>query len=259
MAILDGEIFLVYEWSSEIEVYSSMELGLIRLMTVEKVRDPIDLGSSSRNTSLYIMDQNKVCKSVEVKRVDPTGKLLCKWEIGNDHCHLSVTEESNVCVTFYQKRQITEYSPRGILIRKVKLSDAFFPLHAVKLTNDHYLISQGGDNGLQRVCLVDANGKVEKSFGGETGSTDGLMNMPSYLVVDGNGFVMVIDGVNYRVLLLDPGLKFVREFLSKDKHDLRCLHAILLDEPNRRLFLADNTYFAQNPLQKEGRILIFNF
>ena len=46
---------------------------------------------------------------------------------------------------------------------------------------------------LHRVCVVDADGKLKKSFGGKCGSNIGQMNDPVYLSVDGNGFVMVAD------------------------------------------------------------------
>ena len=77
-------------------------------------------------------------------------------------------------------------------------------------------MADDGDD-LHRVCVVDADGKLKKSFGGKRGSTIGQMNRPVYLSVDGNGFVMVADRGNSRVLLLDSDLEFKREILSKGK------------------------------------------
>ena len=95
---------------------------------------------------------------------------------------------------------------------------------------------------------VDADGKLKKSFDGKAEQMDGL----SYLSVDGNGFVMVADQMNCRVLFLDSDLKFQREILTKAKHGLRHPWRIHLDESNGRLFVADNE-------SSNERILIFDF
>lgn len=80
------------------------------------------------------------------------------------------------------------------------------------------------------------------------------MNGPFHLGVDRNGFVMVADRRNSRVLLLDSELELKREILAKDdKLGLRFPQRILLDESNGRLFVADNK------LNSEGRVLIFKF
>ena len=99
---------------------------------------------------------------------------------------------------------------------------------------------------------MDADGKLKKSFGGKCRSIIGQMNCPVYLSVDGNGFVMVADRYNSRVLLLDSDLEFKREILSKEKHGLRNPGRILLDESNGRLFVADNEW-------NNEQILIFQF
>ena len=150
------------------------------------------------------------------------------------------------------KNKLNEYSPDGQLIREINLSlDAGirYPWHAIKLTNGHFAVCHG--SGYGKVCTVDADGKLKKSFGGKSGSTIGQM-CPVYLSVDGNGFVMVADQRNNRVLLLDSDLKFQREILTKAKHGLRNPWRIHLDESNGRLFVADNE-------SDNERILIFDF
>ena len=45
------------------------------------------------------------------------------------------------------------------------------------------MVSHGyGDDDLHRVCVVDADGKLKKSFGGKCGSTIGQMNISSLFV-----------------------------------------------------------------------------
>lgn len=143
------------------------------------------------------------------------------------------------------------------MIREINLSSKAgicYPLHAVKLANGQFAVSHGWTSAdLHRLCVIDAEGKLKKSFGERRGSTNGQMDVPIYLAVDRNGFVLVADRDNSRVLLFDPDLELKREILSRDKHGLRRPRKILLDESNGRLFVADNENF------RDGRILVFDF
>ena len=59
---------------------------------------------------------------------------------------LSVTDESNIILTVYEKNKLNEYSPDGQLIREINLSsDAGIchPRHAIKLSNGHFVVSHG--------------------------------------------------------------------------------------------------------------------
>lgn len=159
--------------------------------------------------------------------------------------------------------EIKEYSPDGQLIRELNLAaDAGIvaPYRAIKLANDQFVVSHGRDySELHRLCVLDEAGKLIKSFGGKHGSAVTQMNSPFYFILDGNGFLMVVDQGNSRVLLLDTDLKFKREILSKGKHGLRNNNRIILDEPNARLFVSDNEYDSGKMLLRDGRILVFSF
>jgi len=159
-------------------------------------------------------------------------------------------------LTDYNKNKLNEYSPDGQLLLEINLSHAgiHWPWHAIKLTNGYFVVSHGSiDDDLHRVCMVDSGGRIKKSFGGKCGSTIAQMNRPVYLSVNGNGFVMVADQLNGRVLLLDSNLEYKRVVLSKeDKHGLHDPWNIILDESNSRLFVADNE-------SENQRILVFDF
>ena len=258
MTILDTELFVLNAKSSEVEVYDSIKFNFSRRWSLRELIQPQDIGSCSRNQCLYIIDSKDKSQSKEILRVDPHGKLIKNWSTGDVYGKsLSVTDESNVILAIYKRNKLSEYSPDGQLVREINLSsDAGIrsPWHAMEMANGHFVVSHGyhGDF-LNRVCVLDADGNLIKSFGGQRGSTIGQLNLPVHLSVDGNGFVVVADRENSRVLLLDPDLKFKREILSKSKHGLRRPQRILLDESNGRLFVADND------LTYDGRILIFEF
>lgn len=85
------------------------------------------------------------------------------------------------------------------------------------------------------------------------------MNCPFYLAVDGNGFFMVADYHNNRVLLLDSDLKIQRKILSKGEHGIRFPWRILMDQENGRLFVVDYKLDSAEKIIRDGRILTFEF
>src|SRR6218665_3446602 len=145
LTILDKELFVVIDKSSQFEVYSSMQLSLSRQWKLNELLYPTDIVSCNRNKCLYINDYNGPGQLKQILRVDPNGNLINKWSTGEDWgWGLSVTHESNVILTSYQKNKLIEYSPEGLqlLICELNLlpSDACIhnPWHAIKLTNGNF-------------------------------------------------------------------------------------------------------------------------
>src|SRR6218665_1079428 len=221
LTILDKELFVVSQLSSEVEVYDMIKLIFTRRWNLEEQTDPQDIASCDINKCLYILQKSDAfLDSMEILRADRNGHSIKTWSTPNSSGPLSVTDESNVLLTVRYESKLNEYSPDGQLLLEIQAGIPW-PWHAIKLTSGHFVVCHGhGD--LHRVCIVDADGKVQKSFGGTRGSTIGEMNEPFYLSIDVNGFVMVVDRRNSRVLLLDSDLKFRREIISKeDRHGLR--------------------------------------
>ena len=279
MTILDKELFVLHEKSSEVEVYNSNTFLSSRRWKLNDLIQPQDIVSCNGNKCLYIFDYKGFLSfsKNEILRVDPHGKLIKKWSTGSNFGYsLSVTSESNVILPVYKSKTINEYYPDGQLIRKVDIlkvsvlktiladPEICEMWHAIKLTNGHFVISLrssqlfpgsipmlGPGHG---VCIVSEDGTLtcKVSYDVTYFSSTRNMNVPFHMFVDGNGFVMVVDRKNGRVLLLDSNLKFKREILSEEeKHGLRRPTRILMDESNGRLFVADNELNNQ-------RILIFD-
>ena len=258
MTILDKELFVVSQGLSEVQVYDSMEFSFSRHWNLKELMYPYDIGSSSRLKCLYILDFKGSNHSSEILRVDSNGKLMKKWSTGDDSVWaMSVTEESNVILTVSADSILKEYSPDGELIRDILISPHSgirHPCQAVKLATGYFVVSHGyyGDD-LHRVCLMDPGGNCKKLFGGKCGSGNGRLNLPVQLAVDENGYVMVVDRWNSRVLLLDSNLRFKRVIISNVRNpELRFPWKILVDESTGRLVVADNEW-------NDGRILIFQF
>lgn len=254
LTILGQELFILCEYGSEIEVYDSMKFSFSRRWSLKELIDALAIVSCNRNNCLYIFDHKGNDQSNDILRVDPNGKLQKCWSTGGDcvHC-LSVSSESNLILSVFDKNKLIEYSPDGVWIREINLSsDAGIrhPFHAVQLSNGDFVVSHGDDDQ-HTVCLVDATGKPKKALCEKCRLFIGQIISPAYLAIDRNGFVLVADRDNNRILLLDSDLEFKREILSKERHGLRYPERIFLDEPNGRLFVVENDW-------EEGRILIFH-
>lgn len=242
MAIIDDDLFVVTQRSSEVEVFNCKSLVSSRQWILEGLLRPADIGSSKTNRCLYIMDWKDGSMKKEVFCVDTSGKLLHSWKTGDDYGDIiSVSNENNVLVTCFGKNEFNEYSPQGEMIRKISLQGAEYPTHAVKLSNGEFMVSAGDSSHLlHRVCIVDALGKVEKSFGEEKGSDSDHLNQPMHLAVFTDGSVAVLDNGNRRVLLLEKDLQFNCILLSNKIHRLQNPTRLLLNESNNLLFVADN-------------------
>ena len=147
LTILYKELFVLSEESSETEVYDSVTFAFRRRLIFKELVGPQDIASSKRNNCLYILDYKGSDRSMEILRVDRTGKLKQHWSTGDDYGRgLSVTHESNVIFTVFIKHKINEYSSNGQLIREINLSSEAgirYPNYAIKLTNGNFVVSYG--------------------------------------------------------------------------------------------------------------------
>lgn len=247
-------MFIVHQVSSEVEVYDMINFAFSRRWNFKELICPMDVGACGINKCLFIFDTKGYGRSSEILRVDPNGKLLNKWSTGRDYGCLSVTGEANVIFTVVDKNKLNKYSPDGQLLCEINLSSkakVFHPSHVIQMTNGNFVVSHGfSDDDIHGVSIVDADGNLRRAFGGERGSAIGQVNLPFHLTVDEYGFVMVVDRLNKRVLLLDSDLNLKREILSKEKHGLRDPWKIVLDESSGLLLVADNEW-------NNARIMIF--
>jgi len=82
--------------------------------------------------------------------------------------------------------------------------------------------------------MVDDDGRVTRSYGGECGSGVGQLNNPCHLAVDEDSqFIFVAEWHSHRVVLLSPTLEFVREFSEGVSFPTR----LYFHQTTRRLFV----------------------
>jgi len=226
--------------SDQIAVCDKDSYRLERCITVPGLGGGNDMISCAHNRCAYVADITSSC----IHRVGlPHGTDVTKWPVNDRPTGISVADTHSVLVMCVVARKIKEFSTDGKLLRQIQLpEDVVSPWHTIQLSSGEFIVSHGrAGDPLHRVCLIDSNGHVVKSYGGPKGSGTQQMNVPIHLTVDRNGFIFVADLNNHRVLLLSPALTFVREVLSREQLKWKPLR-MWLDSDIRRLYVAVNEW-----------------
>ena len=156
---------------------------------------------------------------------------------------MSINKKGNVVVSCWDLHKIIEYTPTGSCVREIRVNAIDETIaglqHAIQLDDDRFVICHiTTTHGLARVCEIDSNGRMMKSYGGEPGSGITQMDYPCYLAGYQNGFILVADFYNNRIIQLDPSLEFIGEFILSSV-GLKKPWRMHLHEKPRRLCIGD--------------------
>ena len=173
--------------------------------------NPYDIVANGNN--IYVCDyQNSLIFQIQLP-----GNRVTKWPAcgASKIQSLSITREGNVLLTCYKPSKLIVYTPEGKFVKEIVLEPNITnALHAVQADGeDRYFVSQGGliPFSKHRVCLVDKNGSVLNSYGESHGSGKAQLDRPYHLALDKKGFVLVADFGNWRVILLNSNLDFIKK------------------------------------------------
>ena len=236
---VDDELFvLLNRDSDQVAVYSINDYRLLRHFSLPGLKRNIhlnnELTSCVRHRCLYASDCGNTC----VHRYDLASSAMSKWSVPGRPCGLSVTPSCNLLVTCWFPNKLVELSAdSGQCVREIALmqSGIYVPQHAVQLTTGQYVVCHGFWCGLHRVCIVDDDGRVTRSYGGQHGAGVGQLDWPRHLAVDEDSqFVFVADSDNDRVVVLSPTLEFVR-YISEG---LSCPCQLHFDNATTRLYVS---------------------
>jgi len=246
VASVDDELFVLLEENKkQIAVYSINDYQLLRHLNVPGYKRDCDndMTSCVRHKCLYMCDSDNCCIHIYQLASNAISKLSAP-ETPN---RLSVTPSGNLLITCQDPNKLIELSTgNGQCVREIALqADIKVPWHGVQLTTGQFVVCHGTNNEhLHRVCVVDDDGKVTHSYGGERGSGVGQLNQPCYLAEDKDSqFIFVADRDNNRVALLSPTLEFVRYI----REELSGPRRLDFDHATRRLFVG----------QLSGRVSVF--
>jgi len=142
------------------------------------------------------------------------------------------------------------YDTSGVLVRRVivhQKPEVGWLQHAIELDGGRLVVSEAAST-VNRVCSLTKDGKVERAHGDGRGSAIGEFDGPNQLAADRNGFVLVADRGNDRIVVLNPSLTSSRKLnVSIENGAMRRPETIHLDGSRNRLYVGES----------RGRFLVF--
>ena len=236
IAALNQQVYVIICGSNAVHVFNASASTLAKepSILVFGLSDPYDIAGSENVFHIGSSDG-------KVFRIELRDKSITSWSVGggNSYISLSVNKHGHVIVTNKLSNNLYEYTSTGELRRQIALKgNVGNPWRAVHMDRDQFLVCQAGENDWHRVCLIDNRGNLIKSFGSKHGSGIANLSYPYRLVVDRNGFILVADYCNSRVVLLNKQLEYVKNIVPISMK-LSLFFVLFLDEDNGRLYLSD--------------------
>ena len=230
----NDELYVVTYQSPYIDVYDIDTLAHRRKITVEGLVSGYDI--VAHENVLYVSEY----KAKLIHRIQSSDGTFSHWSVDGIWLTMSINKKGNVVVSCFDLNKIIEYTPTGRCVREIQvytIDESIASLrHAIQLDDDRFLICHASTH--DRVCIIDSNGRMMKSYGGGEGSGIGQMNYPLSLAIDRNGFVLVADCHNNRIIQLNESLEFIRKFIPGSV-GLERPCRMHLRENTRRLFIAE--------------------
>lgn len=264
IAILHNKLYAMSYKSEVIKVYNvDTPFDLIKPFHVSGLKNPGDIVALIPKTSppkLFVIDWTTSGASKQVNIIDEDGQSNQNpWTTEDDYGRLSITKEYRILESFHDHNALVEYKVTGEQVKKFSMNSASainHPHYAIKQDDTHFLLCHGdADGDLHRVCQVDEGGNLLKAFGSTKGSDRQHLNVPIYLQIDKNGWILVLDHYNGRLCLLNSALSYQQDLVTRDA-GLRFPMKMFYDEDKDLLYVADNDRINSN--YADGRVLIYN-
>ena len=228
MAVSNSILYIGYAKSEDefIHVHDTTTLEFKRHFTVSGLKSVHDMAATE--DAIFISDTLFVYKVAL-----PRETITSKWTVDGTILKLSVTRRDSLLISCRTPAKLFEYTSYGNLVRSITIDKSIELLyHTINLNEDRFLVCYGGS--LQRVCIIDWNGKIIKSHGREPGSGIHHLNFPVYLAVLSDGSIIVADEVNTRVIHLDSSLECPSVF-----HPQATGRRICQDKGNDVVYISD--------------------
>jgi len=236
IASIDDELFaLVQRNDNQVAVYSINDYKTLRHISLPGYKISFsDYMASCVLRKCLFMSQ---CLERHVLRYELASSSVSKWPVHGVPIGLSVMQNGNLLVTACDPTVVIELSAEsGKRLREIALGAGIENLsHGIQLANGQFVVCHGAYCSLNRVCMVDDDGRVTRSYGGEVGSGDGQLRCADHLAVDEDSqLIFVADRCNNRVVVLSPKLEFVRYIIEGISEPAR----LYFDQTTRRLYVA---------------------
>jgi len=233
---LGDDLFVARDdWSQQVEVYDAVTFTLQRRLSVQGLGCSEGRAACASNKCLYASDFIHSC----VHRVELTGSnAVTKWSVREGPAGLTVNSAKNVMVVIHGERKLKEFTTHGTLLQTIQLQpDIEWLRQVIELTSGQFVISHIGTH--HRVCLLDVQGAIVRSYGGAWGSDLTKMKTPESLTVDKHGNILVADCGNNRLLVLDRSLTSAHEISVSVDGGLKGPHSLWYDKSRGRLYVGE--------------------
>ena len=167
---------------------------------------------------------------------------------------LTVTREGNLAVTDDRDRSVKILTPTGQVIASWKRQMFGWPRGICENNLGQYIVSDT-EHGKHTVSIHLPDGRCVKKFGSQ-GSGNSQFHWPRYVTVDHEDRIIVSDGSNHCVKVLDAGGQFIFKFGSMGKQDGQFKHprGICVD-PKNNIIVADQDNNRVSLFSPEGKFI----
>jgi len=235
---LGNEVFVLrWESQQQVEVYDASTFTLQRYITVPGLSDlSCGLAACAHYKCLYVSDYDSI------HRAELSGSsAVKKWSVDSGPRGLSVNKEHNVVVACWAAHKIQEYTTHGALVREIGLrlwqAGVTSPWHAVQLSTGDYVVSEYESPGAVSVVGIDV--QVVRRYCPSPSSDVGEMDHPTGLAVTKNDDILVADGWNNRILLMNSSLSSARKLVLPVDDGIQEPWGLCLDESRGQLYVSE--------------------
>jgi len=247
-ALLDDQLFVSRHGDRHVSVYSTTTFQLQRQLKIPGISSYVfGLATCASNNVLYVSDHEKeYVHKVDLSTTNPSNVI--NWKVARNPVGLSVNRARNVLVTCYDAHIIQEYTPSGSLVREIFNRNQLW--HAVELSSGLLAVSLCGP--IHGIAMVSKKGHVIQSYRNESrGSGVGQMHYPRSIAVDKDGYILVADELNHRILIVNPMMSDSRQLPLPVNTSLHNPAALSLDKSRGRLIVGEGSY-------DHRRVLVFD-
>jgi len=275
IAVIGDQLFVALHEKDVVEVYDTKTFERCEQLFVDGLGWPADMIADAPDDRVLIIS-DRYGKKLPCGTGNPGIYIVSIDSKSSQGFHsfetqpggLSLTKDRRLVVISEKKNEVHEiviFRRTGMSLIQLNTIDLDlssverYVLKAVELPGERegeevmYAVTQTHKSThTYHVLLVNSGGSQCGRFP-QTGDREEFnMREPFSLVLDANGYLMVNDCLNHRVLLLDQSLNFIREIISdisKSSSEtpgesggtvrvqLNCPRRICLDEPNGMLYV----------------------